>query len=503
MEFCRALPFLASLCWLCSQGGDSKPAVVHVIPHSHCDAGYRKTFSGYYSSEVKSIISTVLEALKEAPNRRFVWEEVSFFSVWWEQASEGDRSLVKQLVGSGQLEFIGGGWVMHDEATTSAFGVLNQMSLGLKFLNESLGTRPRVEWHIDPFGHSIFMPELYGLLGYKAVVINRIPDHIKQEMKRSRTLEFFWYSPFSNQTIFTHVLDSHYGTPYILDFPTVEERATFFADHIKTRLEWYRTGNVLIPFGSDFSFQNAVDDFKKMDEIVEYITSHQDRFNLTIRYSTLGEYVDTVLSSGVTFDVRNGDFLPYISCYPCLASKCGGLWGLPEGIPCGPEALSDSYWSGFYTSKPAQKILVREQEASLKALEAMNAVFPYLARNVSVGLELGRNTSALLQHHDAITGTSFPDCYADYSKRLENALAAGSSSIALLKVILMLYVHMLFEHQAKLCTGQEVCLLWSLMRPFSATYSLLWRASSMLTLQLASTVEPFLKDTSKIRTPLY
>ena len=61
-------------------------------------------------------------------------------------------------------------------------------------------------------------------------------------------------------------------------------------------------------------------------------------------------------------------------------------------------------------------------------------MFPYLAQSVSVDLQLGRNTSALLQHHNTITGTSFSDCYVDYNKQLENALEAGSNSIALLKV---------------------------------------------------------------------
>lgn len=32
-----------------------------------------------------------------------------------------------------------------------------------------------------------------------------------------------------------------------------------------------------------------------------------------------------------------------------------------------------------------------------------------------------RNTSGLMQHHDAITGTSFPGCYGDYNKQLNSA----------------------------------------------------------------------------------
>lgn len=402
--------------------------VVHVIPHSHCDAGYTKTFMDYYTTEVKSILDTVVEALQEDPAKRFVWEEVSFFSLWWRQASEEQKDAVKKLQSTGQLEFIGGGWVMHDEADTSVRGILNQMTEGLQFLEEELGVRPREGWHIDPFGHSLFTPELFSLLGYRAFVLNRIPDPLKQEMKKTKGLEFFWRNPYSNLSVFAHVLDSHYSTPLILGL-TTEEKAKSFADTCHKRMLWYKTEHLLIPFGNDFHFQNAPSDFKEMDEILQYIGEHQGDFdNLTVKYSTLGEYIDAVLESGASFDTRTNDFFPYIACSPCISEQCGGI---ALNIPCG---ISDSYWSGFYTSKPAEKLLVREQEASLSALEQTNALFPYLSTNISASLALARNTSALLQHHDAITGTSYPGCYADYFQRLLNALSVGSKVIAKLKV---------------------------------------------------------------------
>lgn len=403
---------------------------MHVIPHSHCDAGYTKTFEDYFTKEVKSILDTVVDALGKDSQKRFVWEEVSFLSRWWQQASDQQKDAVKKLRATGQLEFIGGGWVMHDEAATSLRGVLNQMTEGLMFLNTTLGVRPTVGWHIDPFGHSSSTPELYSLLNYKAFVLNRIPDPIKQEMKRDRGLEFHWQNPHTNHTIFGHVLDSHYATPLILGL-TAGEKARSFVDICRKRLQWFKTGHLLFPFGNDFHFQNAPSDFKDMDEILQYIRDHPNDFdNITAKYSTLTEYFDSVINSGVSFDLRNDDFFPYVACSPCFSEACGG----PESIASSPCGISDSFWSGFYTSKPAQKLLVREQEASLHAVEMINALHPDPTKELSDSLNLVRNTSALVQHHDAITGTSYPDCFSDYNKRLEKALTIGNNIIAELKV---------------------------------------------------------------------
>ena len=418
------------LLWTCSRSGTTRAATVHVVPHSHCDAGYRKTFEDYFTSEVKSILDTVLEALQQDPQKRFVWEEVSFLSRWWQQANEQQKDAVRKLHAAGQLEFIGGGWVMHDEADTSMRGILNQMTEGLLFLNTTLGVRPTVGWHIDPFGHSAFTPQLYSLLTYDVFVLNRIPDPIKQRMKRDRDLEFHWRNRHTNRTVFAHVLDSHYATPVILGF-TVEEKAKSFADICRKRLQWFKTDNLLLPFGNDFHFQKAPSDFKYMDEILQYIRDHPNHFdNLTVQYSTLSEYFKAVFDSGVSFNVREDDFFPYVACSPCFSDACGGLDGILF-IQCG---IPDAYWSGFYTSKPAQKLLVREQESSLHALEQINALHPHLYSSLSETLNLARNTSALLQHHDAITGTSYPGCYEDYNLRLLKALRVGNDAIAKLKV---------------------------------------------------------------------
>lgn len=90
------------------------------------------------------------------------------------------------------MEFVGGGWVMHDEMLTTIDAMANQMTLGLQWLKQELGVRPRHAWQIDPFGHSWTSCNLFQQLGFDSVVINRVPDDEKQRMKETRELQFIW-----------------------------------------------------------------------------------------------------------------------------------------------------------------------------------------------------------------------------------------------------------------------------------------------------------------------
>ena len=89
---------------------------VHIVPHSHTDPGWLSTYDTYYGSSVKTILSAVVKEMEASPNRTFAWAETCFFARWYAEQSARKREVVHRLVASGQLEFVGGGWVQHDEA---------------------------------------------------------------------------------------------------------------------------------------------------------------------------------------------------------------------------------------------------------------------------------------------------------------------------------------------------------------------------------------------------
>ena len=67
---------------------------------------------------------------------RFVYAEIVFFRKWWQLQTESTRETVRDLVKNGRFEFINGGWCVNDEATTYYADIIDQMSLGLQYVNK-------------------------------------------------------------------------------------------------------------------------------------------------------------------------------------------------------------------------------------------------------------------------------------------------------------------------------------------------------------------------------
>jgi hypothetical protein len=55
-----------------------------------------------------------------------------------------------------------GGWCMHDEATVHYIDMIDQTTLGHRFIKDQFNTTPRAGWQIDPFGHSAVQGYLLG-----------------------------------------------------------------------------------------------------------------------------------------------------------------------------------------------------------------------------------------------------------------------------------------------------------------------------------------------------
>jgi hypothetical protein len=292
--------------------GSGEPLYIHIIGHSHCDPGWLRSFEGYYSTQVGDILSGVTRQLWEDSSRRFVWSEISFFMRWYEVQSDETKQRFHELVQRGQLEFVGGGWSQHDEANPSYDSIIAQLTEGHEYILSLFGVRPRIAWSIDPFGHAAASAAIAAAAGYEAFVINRIDHTVKPALKQRAAMEFIWqpyapspalaaaagrasgpiaWSSYTNASIFTHVLHTHYSAPRSFDFENYEavtvsssnaaERARALVSECASRARAYRSSHLLVPWGDDFKFQGtgAQRQFVNMDLVVKAIQANPGAFD--------------------------------------------------------------------------------------------------------------------------------------------------------------------------------------------------------------------------------
>ncbi|KFP79960.1 Epididymis-specific alpha-mannosidase, partial [Acanthisitta chloris] len=371
-----------------------------------------------------NVYTSVVEELMKEKQRKFIAVEQEFFRLWWDTvATDTHKQQVHQLLQEGRLEFVIGGQVMHDEAVTLIDDQILQLSEGHGFLYETFGVRPQFSWHVDPFGASATTPTLFALAGFNAHLISRIDYDLKADMQKNKKLQFVWQGSPSlseRQEIFTHVMDQYsYCTPSQLPFsnrsgfywngiptfpdppkdgiypdmslPVTDANLHLYAKtmvaNIEERAAWFRTSDVLWPWGCDKQFFNASVQYSNMDLLLDYINKHSDEFGVTLQYATVGDYFKAVYSSVIL---------------TCIGSV---------------QLLTEPFqaWTGFYTSRSTLKGIARRASSLLYAGESFFTQYVQTHPSGSVckckalkQLQSLRWAVSEVQHHDGITGTEAP-----------------------------------------------------------------------------------------------
>ncbi|KAI6219303.1 Alpha-mannosidase [Aphelenchoides fujianensis] len=418
---------------------------VIVVPHSHCDPGWKDTFEGY-AATVKRILDAALAELEENADLRFIFAEIAFFERWWAGLAASERERVRRLLHGGQLEIVTGGWVMSDEASAHVFSIVMQLFEGHEFLRNELNFTPTAHWSIDPFGLSSAMVRVVHESGLRNAVIQRAHWAVKKHLALARQLEFRWRpvetAGEADGELRTHLLpfrsysvesscspdpsvccqfDFRYlgadGNRCPPAFPSgrqspvqeisaenVAERAALLVDQWRRKSQLFRPNSpLLVPLGDDFRFDTRAEWAAQHANYGRLFADVNNRTELNVhaRFGTLREYFEVV-------DEKE-------------------------------KMESSTDCPRFFTTRPFYKHMDRTVQHFVRAAELL---FAFARWSTAAGgaewptdalferLVAARRSLALFQHHDGITGTSQRFVVDDYARKL---LAAIEDSLLIVR----------------------------------------------------------------------
>uniref|UniRef100_A0A669E1K1 Alpha-mannosidase n=1 Tax=Oreochromis niloticus TaxID=8128 RepID=A0A669E1K1_ORENI len=311
---------------------------------------------------------------------------------------------------------------MSDEAATHYSAVIDQMTIGLRFLNETFGAcgRPRVAWHIDPFGHAREHASMFAQMGFDGFFFGRLDYQDRARRMRDKEQELLWRASDSltppMADLFTGILPNGYNPPEgfcwdqlcsdppIRDDPDLED---YNVDDVVGRFlviansqsTVYKTNHIIMTMGSDFQYENANLWYKNLDKLIHYVNAQQaNGSKVNVLYSTPSCYLQELHRANLTWPLKTDDFFPYAD-------------------------DAHDFWTGYFTSRPALKRYERISNSNLQTCNQLEVLGGLTSRKGPFGegdSQTMKKAMAVAQHHDAVSGTEKQHVANDYARKLAN-----------------------------------------------------------------------------------
>jgi alpha-mannosidase len=221
-----------------------------------------------------ALVKAHLDIARRDADYKFVLAELDYLKPYWDAFPE-DRHYIRQLLGEGRLEFMGGTYNEPNTNLTSAETTVRNAVYGVGYQRHVLGGDPQTAWQLDAFGHDPQFPGIMAEAGISSSSWARGPFHewgphwfrgpgaappmwmqVSDPPGMQFPSEFDWIAP-SGRALLTSFMPDHYSAGWWMDAAISLEQAESEVHRLFQDLRREAaTRNVLLPVGTDYTPPN-------------------------------------------------------------------------------------------------------------------------------------------------------------------------------------------------------------------------------------------------------
>lgn len=306
---------------------------------------------------------------------------------------------------------------------------------GHQWLKQHLNVVPKTAWLTNSITHSPTITYLLSASGISNLIITNLHYSWENYLAEYQYSDFIWSQGWDNDifsqskinddlkrigkervpknSVLTHYLQFNTdgfkacgpnNALCAVEYDFVKAIKNIDSYNVKekseTLLEQYsKTGtitphNVIIaPLGESYHYESQSEydlQYNNYQKIADFVNTNRDIYKATIQFGTPIDYFNAIIEKNKLFPTIKGDFLNFAD--------------ISSGMP--------AYWSGYFTTRPFLKILLRRLESTLRATEIIFsfAISTNAFRDVNVAdlfnlLLKARETVARLLDRNVYSGT--------------------------------------------------------------------------------------------------
>ena len=274
---------------------DAKKYAFYMIGHGHIDPVWLWSWTEGVSI-VHSTFRSALDRIAETPGVVFTSSSAQFYQ-WVADSDPAMLEEIKQRIGEGRWNVVGGWWVEPDVNLPSGEALVRQGLYGQLTLQRLLGVRAKTAFNPDSFGHAGTLPQIFRLQGMDNYVFMR-PGAIEKTIPS----DLFWWESPDGSRVLTYRIQDGYELPR-----EVSGRLDNMLKHAPSR----KMTDFMLFYGiGDHGGGPTKENIRSINEL------KAEKGAPVIQYSTVDRYFDDIRAKNPNLPVLKDD-LQYtaVGCY--------------------------------------------------------------------------------------------------------------------------------------------------------------------------------------------